>query len=146
MQGWNVLRSTGQAAIESVPQLTAAASERPVHRLRELGVAQALPDHQPEHLTVLGTQPLPGGSERRQVARQWVVPDRRQCLQFADETLAQGAPALLAAPVVRQLTVGDAVEPELRLVARRQLLETPPSREKRLGDQVGRILRSRRAA
>jgi hypothetical protein len=119
---------------------------RPAHHLRELGIAQALPGHQPEHLTIVGTQPLPSGGKRREVGRQRVAPNRRQRLQLKGETLAQSAIALLAAPLVRQLAVGDAVEPELRLVSRRQLLETSPSREKRLRDQVGGILRSRRTA
>ena len=81
--------------------------------------------------------------KRRQVGRQRVAPNRRQRLQLKGETLAQSAIALLAAPLVRHwrwaaLEPGCASRPA-ELLKRRQAV-------KRLRDQVGGILRSRRTA
>lgn len=133
----------GQLQGEAVARSVHAQLEhraRAVQYARDLLVAQAFPGHHAEQIAVFRAQPMPGRGQGSQVAGQRVVPAQIELPYLEGQAFDECVAASFTAMVVGQPAMGDAVEPEAALVARRAVVEAPSGGEERLRHDVGSVL------
>ncbi len=119
------------------------AREQPT-TLCDLLVAEAFPGHQAEQ--VRGPARAGWSQARRRGPRSRTSGAGADLSELLGERRMQRCAAALAAMLVGQHPPGHAVEPEARLVAVRDVAESSPGDEERIGNGVRRVFRGRGAA
>jgi hypothetical protein len=109
----------GREASTGTVQAQLEGRTRTAKHASQLTVVKAFPDNQAEQLAVLWALALPGTAKRRQITGSLVRPDPQRVREVGGQPIGQGLSTALAATLIGEPAVDDAVEPEQGEVAGR---------------------------